>query len=180
MSRDVSADATDSPNSPRSSDSPQSPEYWQILRSALGSQKVILPSAAAAVVRSGTILLVRHAKLETWHLPGGFQDLDESVTQTAARELREETGLSMETGQLVSVLSGADWDIEYPNGDVIQSLEFCFLMKGEFDLHELKADREEVHDLRFFPLSSPPQDIAPCCLQQCRDVLAFGGASVVR
>lgn len=166
--------------SPTSEGSPRSEEYWRLLRSALGSRKLILPSAAASVVQNGRILLVRHATLGTWHLPGGYQDLNESVSQTATRELREETGLVMRTGPLVSVLSGPDWDIEYPNGDVVQSLEFCFLMTGEFDMTSLAGDREEVSELRFFPLSSPPQDIAPCCLQKCRDVLTFRGQSVVR
>ncbi len=157
----------------------ESVEYWQLLRSVLGSRKLILPSAAAAVVRDRRILLARHADLGTWHLPGGFQDLGESVAQTAVRELREETGLLLEPGPLVSVLSSSNWDVEYPNGDLVQSLEFCFLMTGDIDLPDLKADATEVRELRFFPLSSPPADIAPCCLQKCHDVAEHNGVTVV-
>lgn len=48
------------------------------------------------LLKPGAVLLVRRAKppaAGSWSLPGGAQDLGETVEAAARRELREETGL---------------------------------------------------------------------------------------
>lgn len=49
------------------------------------------------LLRADTVLLIRRGKpprLGEWSLPGGAQELGETVQQTARRELAEETGLA--------------------------------------------------------------------------------------
>lgn len=41
------------------------------------------------------VLLVRHTYMDGWHFPGGAVDPGESARDAAARELLEETGLSL-------------------------------------------------------------------------------------
>lgn len=41
---------------------------------------------------NGRFLYVKHRKRETWELPGGKRESDETIYECAARELREETG----------------------------------------------------------------------------------------
>jgi mutator protein MutT len=64
---------------------------------------------AAGIVRSesGAVLLVRRA-LEpckgAWALPAGFQEADETPVQAVAREVREESGLEVEVGELFDLV----------------------------------------------------------------------------
>lgn len=68
-------------------------DCWRQLRQAIGTETIILPSAAGAIVQDGKILLVRHGELQKWHIPGGGQGLDESIQDTVCREIKDELGL---------------------------------------------------------------------------------------
>ena len=61
-----------------------------------------------AVFRDDAILLVRAPSLgrESWALPGGSAEINESPSQTMIREIREETGYQTEVVKLAAVSSG--------------------------------------------------------------------------
>ena len=70
------------------------------------------PGVGAAVViwdESRRLLLVKRARGATrpglWSIPAGYVDYGEEVRAAAARELREETGLIAEVGEVVWVAS---------------------------------------------------------------------------
>ncbi|MBZ9840735.1 NUDIX hydrolase [Mesorhizobium sp. CA5] len=59
-------------------------------------QRKIIPAVSVAVVRGGTVLLVKRARAPSQGLyayPGGKVEPGETLAQAAARELQEETGL---------------------------------------------------------------------------------------
>lgn len=62
---------------------------------------VFRPSAYAAIIHEGKILLVTNRHTGKYALPGGGLELGEKISDAVQREVREETGLEIEIGQLV-------------------------------------------------------------------------------
>ena len=60
---------------------------------------------AVILVKSNTVLLVKHHKYgkEYWLFPGGGLEYGETIESCAKRELKEETNLEIELGDLVLV-----------------------------------------------------------------------------
>ncbi len=70
-----------------------------------------IPAAGALVIKDDRILLVQRAvapKIGWWCLPAGFMEWNEHPSETAIRELREETGLNVKLHSLFEIYSGED------------------------------------------------------------------------
>jgi len=77
----------------------------------------------------GEILLVERADNGNWTIPGGAMEFGESLTQTAIREVKEETGYDIEVTGLVGIYTNPNRRIEYAsNGEVRQ--EFSVVYSG--------------------------------------------------
>jgi ADP-ribose pyrophosphatase YjhB (NUDIX family) len=65
-----------------------------------------LVGVGALIVRDGRVLLIRRGQaplLGEWSLPGGVLECGETLREATIREAREETGLVVETGELLGV-----------------------------------------------------------------------------
>jgi ADP-ribose pyrophosphatase YjhB (NUDIX family) len=150
-------------------------EYWKILRKTLGHQKIILPGAVGAIIKNDKILLVFHKGLKKWQIPGGLQNLNESIKETIEREIFEELSIKLKASTLISVYSLGKWDTTFPNGDEIQNLLLFFKMKGDFIFNEIKIQKSEIKEVKFFDLHNIPENTVECCKQKCRDLLEYKG-----
>jgi mutator protein MutT len=79
-----------------------------------------LVGIGAVIVSEGKILLEKRGNEPgrgQWSIPGGLVELGESTEQTLVREVREETGLEVESAELIDVVGNAVRDeagkIEY-------------------------------------------------------------------
>jgi len=130
--------------------------YVDWIRGQLGRQKIFLVFASACIRdESGRVLWQRRADFGWWGLPGGVLELDESLPQCVAREVREETGLEVEPLRLLGVYTSPDYDVTYPNGDQVQQVTACFECRPVGEAF-LTPDGDETLDLAWFPLHDPP------------------------
>lgn len=88
----------------------------------------LVPSVNAIVENDrGQILLIRRTDSGNWSLPGGAIELGESVSQAAARETKEESGIDCEVTGVAGIYSNPSHLIEYTSdGEVRQ--EFTIVL----------------------------------------------------
>ena len=90
------------------------------------ANSIVVAVTAAVRNPSGELLLIERTDNGLWALPGGAQDLGESVVEAAQREVREETGIDVEITGLSGIYSDPRHVIAYDNGEVRQ--EFSALL----------------------------------------------------
>ena len=70
--------------------------------------ETIIPVVVGGIIKEGKILLIQRKKKPfqgLWSLPGGKVESCESVTDAMAREIREETGLHVESMEFLGIVS---------------------------------------------------------------------------
>jgi 8-oxo-dGTP diphosphatase len=82
---------------------PESREYPS--RPFVGVGVVVLKDESVLLIRRG-----RPPRVGEWSLPGGAQRVGESVRETAAREVLEETGVSIQEPQFLEVIDSITRD----------------------------------------------------------------------
>ena len=109
--------------------------------------------AAGALLRDeqGRVLLVKPSYKESWEIPGGIVESNESPKQALIRELFEELGLELKPEDFRLVC------IEYMSagGEKTEALMFIFEYEGPYE-HLAKAlvpvDSKEILEMQFVEL----------------------------
>lgn len=134
--------------------------------------------AAAGVLcidPAGRVLLQRRSDNGSWGIPGGAMELGESFEETACREAREETGLTVHSLRFFCTNSGAEAYYEYPNGDRIHLAGVIFL-SSDYSGSPTAADPETT-ELGWFAPAALPSDLNPldrAPLRRLKDAFAGG------
>ena len=86
-----------------------------------------------------------HGKM--WSIPGGAQELGETIEEAAIREIKEETGLAIELGGIVDVL-------DVINRDEVDRVKYHYTLVdffAEWLSGEAHAD-DDVSDVKWVPI----------------------------
>ncbi|MDD5528164.1 MAG: NUDIX domain-containing protein [Patescibacteria group bacterium] len=119
-------------------------------------------TASAIIVKDKKVLLVHHRKLGVWLYPGGHVESYETPDQTVIREVREETGLSVEIiGEKDENLADASADVSVLNnpyailcelvGDHYHS-DMVYLCRVTGESAQVKHNTIESEAIGFFGL----------------------------
>ena len=115
-------------------------------------------SAVVVENENGEILLQQRADNGKWGLPGGCQDLGETLRATAVRELYEETGIKVSEDELILIdtLSGEERKRIYPTGDIVYNNSSIYVVRKNSKDIKIKDNYESLK-LEFFNINNIPE-----------------------
>jgi 8-oxo-dGTP pyrophosphatase MutT (NUDIX family) len=93
------------------------------------SRVIGIRASVSAVIfdRRGYVLLQQRSDGGQWGLPGGSLEIGESLHDAVAREVREETGLTVRPRRLIGVYSRPELQVvRYPDGNAWHYVNVCF------------------------------------------------------
>jgi ADP-ribose pyrophosphatase YjhB (NUDIX family) len=104
----------------------------------------------ASVFKDDKILMVREKIDGAWSLPGGWADVNTSVSESAARECLEEAGAHVKPQRIVAILlADRHYDFAYPY-TIYKIFVECELIENSF------SDNTETIEADFFTFGSLP------------------------
>ncbi|MCL2774463.1 MAG: NUDIX hydrolase [Oscillospiraceae bacterium] len=104
----------------------------------------------AAMFQDDKILLVKEKTTDTWSLPGGWVDVNESVKSNTIKEVREEAGLEVETIKLIAVQDRNKHNKPKYAYGICRIFVLCKIISGSF------KENSETSDSGFFAVDNLP------------------------
>jgi len=104
----------------------------------------------ASVFKDDKILMVREKIDGAWSLPGGWADVNTSVSESAVRECLEEAGAYVRPKRVIAILQAdRHYDFPYPY-TIYKIFVECELIENKFSANT------ETLEAEFFPIDSLP------------------------
>lgn len=134
------------------------PDFILALRAKIGHDPLWLTGVSAVVLDDeGRVLLGLRADNRRWAVVSGIIEPGEQPATAMLREIAEEAGIEAELVRLSSV--DVTPTITYPNGDVVQYLDLCFLARHTAGTPRVNDD--ENLDVGWFAPTDLPAPLAP-------------------
>lgn len=145
------------------------PEFVLDLRRHIGTAPLWLSGVSGVVLdEADRLLLTRRCDTGEWAVPSGILEPGESPGPAILRELREETGIEAELVRITDV--GVTPAITYPNGDRVQYLDVCFLLRHAAGTAHV-ADEENL-EVGWFPTDALPDPLTDTSRSRIEKALA--------
>ena len=107
-----------------------------------------------AVIFKDDKILLTHENNGTWSLPGGWCDVLESVGSNTIKEVKEETGLDVETVKIIAVQDRNKHNKPVYAYGVCKIFVLCNVVGGEF------VENIETTEIKYFSLDEIPNSLA--------------------
>ncbi len=107
----------------------------------------------AAIIKNNKILLV-HENNDTWSLPGGWCDEDQSIVSNTLKEIKEETGLDASIIKLVAIQDWRNHNVTNYIYGVMKSFVLCDVNDGNF------INNIETSGFKYFAYDELPNNLA--------------------
>ena len=107
-----------------------------------------------AVIFKDNKILLTHENNGTWALPGGWCDVLESIASNTIKEVKEETGLNVETTKVIAVQDRNKHNKPIYAYGVCKIFVLCNVIGGEF------VENIETTEIKYFSLDEIPNNLA--------------------
>ena len=119
----------------------------------------VIPSVFTIVIDNGKVLLLKRANtgwLDGWYdLPAGHLEDQEHLKEGAARELKEETGLTVNPKKLKLAHV-------YQNHNTVDKPHYGFIfLAAEWEGSPSITEPDKTTEIKFFPLNQLPEKVTP-------------------
>ena len=132
--------------------------YINDLRKYIGHDLVMTVGCGVLIEdKEGRLLLQKRSDTGEWCIPGGAMEPVETYEEAAAREIREEVGITVSDLRLFGLYSGTERRILYPNEDVVYSLSVIFTTREYKGV--ISDEDSEVLEHRFFFREDIPDNL---------------------
>ncbi|MGW5644874.1 NUDIX hydrolase [Saccharopolyspora sp. NPDC003752] len=112
---------------------------------APAANSIVVAVAAFVQDDTGRVLMIRRTDNDQYAIPGGAQDIGETVAQAAVRETAEETGIDIAITGLIGVYSDPRHVIAYDDGEVRQEFSVCFRARPIGGTPRTSGESKGVH-----------------------------------
>jgi ADP-ribose pyrophosphatase YjhB (NUDIX family) len=112
-----------------------------------GLPKKVMGAGCLFLNSEGEILIVKPVYKNTWNLPGGVVEANESPQKACIREVQEEIGIKVKPEQLLCI------DYTSKKEEAIESLQFIFFggILASEKIAEIEIATDEISAYQFLP-----------------------------
>lgn len=87
---------------------------------------IVVAVSAFVQDEHGRLLMIRRTDNDLYSIPGGAQEVGETIGHAVIREVKEETGIDVEPTEIIGVYSDPAHVVAYTDGEVRQQFSICF------------------------------------------------------
>ena len=147
--------------------------YNKYRREYVGPSPLLTVGSWLLVINENNeVLMQLRSDFNSWDFPGGTMEINETIEESAKRELKEETNLEAEELKLLDVFSGEDIYRKYPSGDELYVVSVLYEIRKFTG--ELKINDNESKKLKWFKINDLPKELSPVtkkCIDRIKDHL---------